>query len=148
MKTKIWIGLAFLITFLFGLATGYLIPRDPLKTPRNEWMNERDTDRSGMQPREVEARKRLINLLELNNEQQLDFEQASLKFQQDVRRTLQESNLETRDKIRQYNEQLDQEMRNILNDDQYTKWQKFHQRRMQMLQNRNDQWRRERRFND
>jgi hypothetical protein len=111
-------------------------------------MNERDTDRSGMQPREVEARKRLINLLELNNEQQLDFEQASLKFQQDVRRTLQESNLETRDKIRQYNEQLDQEMRNILNDDQYTKWQKFHQRRMQMLQNRNDQWRRERRFND
>lgn len=148
MKTKIWISLAFLITFTFGLLTGYLIPREPLKTPRNAWMHNREIDQPGPQPRDAEARKRLMELLDLDEKQKIDFEDASSTFQQAVRRTLQESNVETRDKIRQHNELLDKEMRSILNDEQYTRWQKFHQRRMHMLQEQGERWRRERRYSN
>jgi hypothetical protein len=148
VKTNIWIGLAFLVTFILGLTTGYLIPRDLLNTPRNAWMHDTDVDRPNPQPREMEARKRLMEVLDLNEEQQIEFEKASSTFQQEVRRTLQESNLETREKIRQHNELLDTEMRRFLNDQQYARWQKFHQRRMRILQERGERWRQERRFSN
>lgn len=150
MKTKIWIGLAFLITFTLGLTTGYLIPREPLNTPRNAWMYDRDSDRPEIQGRgnDSQVRDRLIRELELNDQQRLEFDQVSMKFQQDVRRVLQETNFETREKIRDYHEELNKQMRSILNDNQYAQWQKFHQRRMQTLQEQGERWRRGRRISD
>ncbi len=98
--------------------------------------------------RQVEARKRLMKVLDLNEEQQADFEEASSKFQRDVRGTLLDSNVETRERIRQHNDLLDKEMRGILNDQQYMRWQKIHQRRMQLLQNQGERWRSGRRLSD
>jgi hypothetical protein len=148
VKTKIWISLAFLVTFIFGLTTGYLIPRKPFNTPRNAWMQDRDMGRLDPFERQVEARKRLMKVLDLNEEQQADFEEASSKFQRDVRGTLLDSNLETRERIRQHNDLLDKEMRGILNDQQYLRWQKIHQRRMELLQNQGERWRSGRRLSD
>lgn len=111
-------------------------------------MHDRDMSRPDLQQREVDARKKLMEVLDLNEKQQADFEEASSKFQRDVRGTLLDSNLETRERIRQHNELLDKEMRGILNDQQYMRWQKFHQRRMQQLRDQEERWRSGRRISD
>jgi len=133
---KVWIGVAFLCTFAFGLIAGYLIPREPFRTSiRNEWHANRDSSmRQNMQEREANERRRVVNALGLDQDQQDAFEIIALEFQQKTRRTLQEANLATRDKIRAQSDSMNVRMREILDEDQYTKWEEFNKRRMEMFQ--------------
>lgn len=133
---KVWIGIAFLCTFAFGLIAGYLIPREPFRTSiRNEWRANRENNmRQNIQEREANERRRVVNALELNQDQQDAFEIIALEFQQKTRRTLQDANLATREKIRAQSDSMNVRMREILNDDQYAKWEQFNKRRMEMFQ--------------
>ena len=133
---KVWIGIAFLCTFAFGLIAGYLIPREPFRSSlRNEWRTTRDNSmRQNFQEREANERRRIINALKLDQDQQDAFEIIALEFQQKTRRTLQEANLATREKIRAQSDSMNVRMREILNDDQFAKWEQFNKRRMEMFQ--------------
>jgi len=133
---KVWIGIAFLCTFAFGLIAGYLIPREPFRTAvRNEWRaNRENTMRQNNQEREANERRRVVKALELDQDQQDAFEIIALEFQQKTRRTLQEANVATREKIRTQSDSMNVKMREILNDDQYAKWEQFNKRRMEMFQ--------------
>ncbi len=136
MKTKIWITVAFLVTFVFGFIAGYLVPREPLPTPRNQWAQNRGQDRDDYREREMRERRRLAEELNLSIEQREVVEQLTLEFSQRVRRTLQDANVATRDRISVQHDSLSLKMREVLNDEQFEKWEKHHQRRMEMLQRR------------
>ena len=136
MKTKIWITVAFLVTFVLGLTAGYLVPREPLPTPRNQWTQDRGEDRSENREREMRDRSRLAQELNLSTDQRDVVEQLTLEFSQKVRRTLQEANVATREKVIAQHDSLSVKMREVLNDEQFEKWEKHHERRMQMLQRR------------
>jgi hypothetical protein len=136
VKTKIWITVAFLVTFVLGLTAGYLVPREPLPTPRNQWTQDRGEDRSENREREMRDRSRLAQELNLSTDQRDVVEQLTLEFSQKVRRTLQEANVATREKVIAQHDSLSVKMREVLNDEQFEKWEKHHERRMQMLQRR------------
>jgi hypothetical protein len=136
VKTKIWITVAFLVTFVFGFIAGYLVPREPLPTPRNQWAQNRGQDRDDYREREMRERRRLAEELNLSIEQREVVEQLTLEFSQRVRRTLQDANVATRDRISVQHDSLSLKMREVLNDEQFEKWEKHHQRRMEMLQRR------------
>jgi CBS-domain-containing membrane protein len=136
VKTKIWITVAFLVTFVFGFIAGYLVPREPLPTPRNQWAQNRGQDRDDYREREVRERRRLAEELDLSTEQREAVEQLTLEFSQRVRRTLQEANVATRERVSAQHDSLSVKMRVVLNDKQFEKWEKHHQRRMEMLQRR------------
>ena len=136
MKTKIWITVAFLVTFVLGFVAGYLVPRAPLPTPRNQWAQERGQDRGEFREREMRERNRLAEELKLTTDQREVVEQLNLEFAQRVRRTLQDANVATREKVKAQHDSLSVKMREVLDNEQYEKWEKHHQRRMQMLQRR------------
>ncbi len=136
MKTKIWITVAFLVTFVFGFVAGYLVPREPLSTPRNQWSQNRGSDRNDMREREMRERRRLAEELDLSTEQREVVERLTLEFSQRVRRTLQDANVSTRERISAQHDSLSVKMREVLNDEQFEKWEKHHERRMEMLQRR------------
>lgn len=137
MKTKIWITVAFLVTFAFGFIAGYLVPREPLPTPRNQWSQDRRQDRGeNYRERESRERRRLAEELDLSTEQREEVERLTLEFGQKVRRTLQEANVRTREQVSAQHDSLSIKMREVLNDEQFEKWEKHHQRRLQMLQRR------------
>jgi len=136
VKTKIWITVAFLVTFVLGFTAGYLVPREPLPTPRNQWTQDRGEDRSENREREMRDRSRLAQELNLSTDQRDVVEQLTLEFSQKVRRTLQEANVATREKVKAQHDSLSVKMREVLNDEQFEKWEKHHERRMQMLQRR------------
>ncbi len=136
MKTKIWITVAFLVTFVFGFVAGYLVPREPLPTPRNQWSENRGPDRTEIREREMRERRRLAEELNLSSEQRDIVERLTLEFTQNVRRTLQDANESTRGQISSQHDSLSAKMREVLNDDQFEIWEKHHRRRMEMLQRR------------
>lgn len=137
MKTKIWITVAFLVTFAFGFIAGYLVPREPLPTPRNQWAQNRGQDRDdNYRERESRERRRMAEELDLSTEQREEVERLTLEFSQRVRRTLQEANVQTRGQISAQYDSLSSRMRDVLNDEQFEKWEKHHERRLQMLQRR------------
>jgi hypothetical protein len=136
VKTKIWITVAFLVTFVLGFTAGYLVPREPLPTPRNQWAQDRSEDRSENREREMRDRSHLAQELNLSADQRDVVEQLTLEFSQKVRRTLQDANVATRDRISVQHDSLSLKMREVLNDEQFEKWEKHHQRRMEMLQRR------------
>jgi hypothetical protein len=136
VKTKFWIVVAFLVTFVFGFTAGYLVPREPLPTPRNQWAQNRGQERGEYREREMRERHRLAEELNLSNEQREVVEKLTLEFSQKVRRTLQEANVATRDLVSAQHDSLSSKMREVLNKEQFEKWEKHHQRRMEMLQRR------------
>jgi hypothetical protein len=136
VKTKIWITVAFLVTFVLGFTAGYLVPREPLPTPRNQWAQDRGEDRGENREREMRDRSRLAQELNLSTDQRDVVEQLTLEFSQKVRRTLQQANMATREKVKAQHDSLSVKMREVLNDEQFEKWEEHHERRMQMLQRR------------
>jgi hypothetical protein len=136
VKTKIWITVAFLVTFVLGFTAGYLVPREPLPTPRNQWAQDRGEDRSENREREMRDRSRLAQELNLSADQRDVVEQLTLEFSQKVRRTLQQANVSTREKVKAQHDSLSVKMREVLNDEQFEKWEEHHERRMQLLQRR------------
>lgn len=136
MKTKIWITAAFLVTFVFGFVAGYLVPREPLPTPRNQWAENRGSERIEIREREMRERRKLAEELDLSTEQREVVEQLTLEFAQKVRHMLQDANMTTRGLVRSEHDSLSIKMREVLNDEQFEKWEKHHKRRMEMLQRR------------
>lgn len=136
MKTKIWIIIAFLVTFVIGFTAGYLVPHEPLPTAWNQWSQNRGPEWSGMREREIHERRRLADELDLSSEQREVVEKLMLEFSRHVRHTLQETNAATRGLVSAQHDSLSIKMHEVLNDEQFEKWDKHHKRRMEMLERR------------
>jgi hypothetical protein len=84
----------------------------------------------------MRERRRLAEELNLSTDQREVVEQLNLEFSQRVRRTLQDANVATRERISAQHDSLKVKMREVLDDEQFKMWEAHHERRMQMLQRR------------
>lgn len=137
MKKNIWVITAFLVTFLLGLFAGYLIPRKPFGTSqKKEWRDERhdrDKDRRDWEQRH---RDHMAEQLQLEDQQRPGFDSLSIAFNRSIRGILNQADKETREKIRIQSDSLNIQMRNLLSDEQFQRWDEMNKARDKAFERR------------
>ena len=127
-------------TLLIGIAIGFFIPRpyrwQPFSangmSPQHGLMN-----RPGGGPMNGDnpgfRLQRLENALDLDREQRDAFEQTVLRHRDSMRTAMDRQRLAARQHMRRQMQALNEELKGILNDDQYRKWENFYQDRLQNM---------------
>jgi Spy/CpxP family protein refolding chaperone len=127
MKNRLFIPLAFLITFLLGGATGYFAAKN--LSPAPPPVSERFADETPAQDRQFRAlRNRLITELELTSEQQEPFFTLLEQHRREMRRMMETHRREFDRMMATRSDSLHESLARILTADQLQTWEERYSR--------------------
>jgi exonuclease VII large subunit len=127
MKNRLFIPLAFLITFLLGGVTGYFAAKNLAPAP--SVVSEQLADERPAQDRQFRAlRNRLITELELNSEQQEPFFTLLSEHRREMQRVMETQRREFDRMMATRSDSLHESLERILTADQLQTWEERYSR--------------------